>query len=112
MLKRVMRRQESIRESRDLAGVVCVAMLLVVVFALVGIGQSIALAATPLTPGGIGSAVVGIAAVWAAVHLFREVLRLSRLMQDPELIMRLNQDNDLVTEVQWSNLIPFSGRRS
>jgi len=106
-----MRRQQAVRESRDVACIIFVVLLPVAGFGIVGVLQSVDVAGTPFTAGGVVSALVGLAAAWVAVHVFREILRLNRLLANPKLIMGLGKDLDEVTGLQWSGLLPFSGRR-
>jgi hypothetical protein len=111
MLKRVMRRQSAIRESRDIACILFVVMLPVVYVGVIGVLQSVEMAGTPVTAGGAISALMIIVAAWVALHLLREILRLSRLLKDPQRIMGLNKDVDLVAGLRWSSLLPFTGKR-
>lgn len=111
LLERVIRRQTWIRESRDVALVCFFLTLPVAFFALVGIRESILVAGTAFTLGGIAYGVICVLAVWVAIHLLREARRLQKLLSDPDLINRLQQETGLDGRVRWSGLIPFANRQ-
>jgi hypothetical protein len=110
LLQRAIRRQQWIRESRDIAVIFAVVMLPIAFFALLGIRRSIQVAGSAFTAGGVVCGFICVVSVWVAFHFFRESLRLGRLLRDPALITRLEQESGLDGGVRWSGLIPFSGR--
>jgi hypothetical protein len=110
LLQRAIRRQQWIRESRDIAVIVAVVMLLIVVFGLLGIRKSIQVTGSAFTAGGVVGGLVCVCSAWAAFHFFRESLRLGKLLRDPALITRLEKEAGLDGDVRWSGLIPFSAR--
>jgi multidrug transporter EmrE-like cation transporter len=112
LLERVIRRQQWIRESRDIAVIFAIVMLPIAFVALLGIRRSIQVAGSAFTAGGIVCGLGCVVSVWIAFHFFRESLRLGKLLRDPELITRLNEEAGLDGGVRWSGLIPFSGRRN
>jgi hypothetical protein len=109
-LERAIRRQQWIRESRDIAVILAVVMLPIAFFALLGIRQSIRVAGSAFTAGGFVCALICVVSVWIAFHFFRESVRLGKLLRDPALITRLDKETGLDGGVRWSGLIPFSGR--
>jgi len=110
LLERAIRRQQWIRESRDIAVIVAVVMLPIAFFALLGIRESIRVAGSAFTVGGFVCGLICVVAIWVAFHFFRESVRLGRLLRDPALITRLENEPGLDGGVRWSGLIPFSGR--
>ena len=64
-----------------------------------------------MSASGIISVFVMLSALWVALHMLREALRLGRLLRDPERLMRSERDPDLVGGIQWSGFLPFSGWR-
>jgi len=110
LLNRAIRRQQWIRESRDIAVILAVVMLPIAFVALLGIRKSIQVAGSAFTVGGILCGLVCVLSVWVAFHLFRETLRLGRLLRDPSLIARFEQESGLDGGVRWSGLVPLFRR--
>lgn len=112
LLERAIRRQKWIRESRDIAVIFAVVMLPIAFFALLGIRKSIQVAGSAFTVGGFVCGLICVVSVWVSFHFFRESLRLGKLLRDPALITRLEEEAGLDGGVRWSGLIPFSGRNA
>jgi hypothetical protein len=112
LLERAIRRQQWIRESRDVAVIFAVVLLPIAFVALLGVRKSIQVTGSAFTPGGIISGLICVFSVWAAFHFLRESLRLGKLLRDPSLITRLDKESGLDGSVRWSGLIPFSLRKS
>lgn len=106
-IERAIRRQQAIQQSRGTAWIMFIVMLPVALLSALALIQA-AVQGSLLSLNGIVSAVITVSAVWVSGHLFREARRLGKLLKDPALIMRLERDPDLVTELQWSTLLPFS----
>lgn len=111
LIERVIRRQQWIRESRDVALIFAIVMLPIAFLALLGVRSSIQVAGSAFTAGGIACGGISVISIWVAFHFFRETMRLGRLLRDPALITRLEEEKGLDGGVRWSGLIPFSGRR-
>jgi hypothetical protein len=107
ILKRAIRRQKAIRESRDIAWLLFAVMLAIVYVGVEGVLRSNEVAGTVFTAGGIVSVLIGLMAIWVAQHLLREALRLGSLMKDSDRIMNEEDTSDLPTGVRWSRLNPF-----
>lgn len=69
-------------------------------------------AGTLLSFNALISSIIAISAVWVAGHLFREARRLGRLLKNPEQIMQLDRDPDVITGLHWAGLNPFSHWRN
>ena len=91
-----------------MAWVLFVIMIPVAYVGLEGILQSMEVAGTVLTAGGIVSVLIGLVAIWVGQHLFREALRLGKLMKDSDQIMLQKDTSDLPSGVRWSSLNPFN----
>ena len=110
LLQRGLRRQRAIQQSRSAALALLVIASIVLFIAAVSWLASVA-GGGLLSLRAMGSLLVALTMLWICGHLFREARRLGKLLQDPERIMRSDQDPDLVSGVHWSVLNPFSGWR-
>jgi hypothetical protein len=110
LLERAIRRQAWIRESRDVALILAILTLPVALLAILGIRQSIRVAGSAFTAGGIVCGVICVVSIWVAVHLIREVRRLGQLLRDPDLMTRLVEETGLDGGVRWAGLVPFRNR--
>lgn len=106
-IERGVRRQRAIQESRGFAGILCLALLAVASICLLSLIAA-AEAGALISFNGFAGVVILVSSAWVAVHLFREVLRLGKLLKDPQRLMRPGRDPELVDGIQWSGLLPFS----
>ena len=109
-LKRAIRRQQAIQRSRDVAWIAFVALMPFIFFLAAGFLESMA-SENGVSIGAVVSGVLAVALSWVAVQVFREALRLGRVLKDPNLMMRLESDPDVMSGIHWSAINPFSSSR-
>lgn len=109
-IRRGMRRLEDVQHSRSVAWIVFFVMLPTAFFASIVLLTAIQAGAF-MSARAVVSVVVFLSAVWAAIHMLREVRRLGALIRNTERLMRPERDPDLMSGIDWSGFLPFSGER-
>ena len=102
-LQRAIKRQESVRRSRDLAS----ALFVVFLIASIGAWATVVLGADGYSLSTLASVLIAILLSGIAIQLLRTALRLGSLLKDPERLLKLTTHERLRVSA-WANFLPWS----